>query len=168
MEIKIIQEINSIMKIKFRHTRIFTYLLTLLLLGGVGNKAWAIKAYYHILTLPIHQTAGGSFRYDYKLESDFEGKRLEAVCITVNNAQSVELPDAYKSPLATNFKYYYDGDNIVKGAATKKYNTNTATKAKYFSITNESANVTEKTAITSKQDVIPLPILVVIHYTTSR
>ena len=148
-----IQKINSTMKIQFRHTRVFTFLLTLLLLCGAGNKAWAIKAYYHILTLPIHQTADVNFRYDYKLESGFEGKRLEAVCITVNNAQTVELPDAYKSPLATNFKYYYDGDNIVKSAATQKYNTNTATKAKYFSITNESANVTEKTAITSKQDV---------------
>ena len=51
MEIKIRQKINSIMKIKFRHTRIFTFLLTLLLLGGAANEAWAVK--YHILTLPF-------------------------------------------------------------------------------------------------------------------
>ena len=54
MEIKMIQTINSTMKIQFRHPRVFTFLLTLLLLGGVANQAWAIKAYYHILTLPIN------------------------------------------------------------------------------------------------------------------
>ena len=51
MEINIIHEINSTMKILFRHTRVFTFLLTLLLLGGAASEAWAVR--YHILTLPF-------------------------------------------------------------------------------------------------------------------
>ena len=98
------------MKILFRHTRVFTFLLTLLLLGGVGNKAWAAgyKVTYHILTLPIN-----SAQYNYHLNSVFEGKRLEAVRVVDNNAITVDLPAAYKSPLATNFKYYASS-NVTK------------------------------------------------------
>ena len=114
-------DINSTMKLLYRHTRVFTFLLTLLLLGGVANKAWAYKVTYHILTLPIdnnvyHMTGS---------EGVINGKRLEAIRVVDNNATAgskVDLPDAYKSPLAKNFTYYLDNEtNIEKYAAVAMY-----------------------------------------------
>ena len=95
MEIKIRQKINSIMKIKFRYTRIFTFLLTLLLLGGAVNKAWAHKITYHVLTLPFttYQDDGTT-----PYVSDI---RTEAIRVFVTNGSTVALPDQFKSPLAT-------------------------------------------------------------------
>ena len=138
------------MKIQIRHIAL---IMTLLLLGGVVNEAWAYKVTYHILTLPINQEADVNFRYDYHMDAAFEGKRLEAFRYVDNNATIIKLPDIYKSPLAKNFKYYYDGDNIVKTAAAPLYSDNTATKSWSYSITNETAVVAENTTLTANWDI---------------
>ena len=90
------------MKIKFRQPRVFTFLLTLLLLCGVANQAWAYKVTYHILTRPFDvPNYNGS---NPKWRDDI---RVEALLVVVNNADKVGgLPEEYKSPLATNFTYY--------------------------------------------------------------
>lgn len=111
MEIKMIQKINSTMKIQFRHTRVFTMLLTLLLLCGVANQAWAYKVTYHILTLPIDSTT----RYNYHLKSEFHDKRLEAVRVVDNNAKKLGLPGAYTSPLAKEYRLYHS-DKVTKSS----------------------------------------------------
>lgn len=137
--------------IKRLHHRIFTFLLTLLLLGGVVNEAWAIKAYYHILTLPINTTEGYNI---YHLNDAFDGYRLEALRVMVDNAQNVELPAAYKSPLATNFKYYYDdGTNVTKAAAANMYSFSEKNKALRYAIVDDTKNTAENTKITSTKDV---------------
>ena len=88
------------MKIKFRNPRVFTFLLTLLLLGGVANQAWATKVRYHILTLPF-DVKNYNNTVVYK-----EDIRVEALLVVVNDASTIELPAQYKSPLATGFQYY--------------------------------------------------------------
>ena len=139
------------MKIQFRHTRVFTFLLTLLLLGGAGNKAWAIKAYYHILTLPINTAEGYN---TYHLNDAFDGYRLEALRVMVDNAQNVELPAAYKSPLAKNFRYYYDdGTNVTKAAAANMYSFSEKNKALRYAIAGAAVETAERTPITSTKDV---------------
>lgn len=129
----------------------------MLLLGGIVNEAWAAgyKVTYHILTLPIYQNKENlTFRYDYHMDAAFEGKRLEAFRYVDNNATKIKLPDVYKSPLAKNFKYYYDeNDNIVKNSAEQLYSGNTATKSWSYSITNEALNVAENTDLTKNRDI---------------
>ena len=100
MEIKMIQKTNSTMKIQFRHPRVFTFLFTLLLLGGMANSAWAYKVRYHILTLPFDVKNHNNSAV-YK-----EDIRVEALLVVVNDSSTIELPAQYKSPLATDFKYY--------------------------------------------------------------
>ena len=73
----------------------------------------ATEVTYHILTLPIDPS-----RYDYHMQSDLTGKRLEAAKITVTQSK-VELPAEYKSPLATNFRYYSKSDVNVSASAVK-------------------------------------------------
>ena len=122
-----------------------------LLLAGAANQAWAIKAYYHILTLPINTTEGYN---TYHLNDDFNTYRLEAVRIMVDNATIVELPAAYKSPLAKNFKYYYDdGINVTKAAAVAMYNFSEKNKSLRYAIAGAAVETEEKTLITSTKDV---------------
>ena len=97
------------MKLHIRHIAL---ILTLLLLGGMANEAWAAKVTYHILTLPIDNSI-------YHMKSKVSGYRLEAVKVVVDNQTTVELPAAYKSPLATGFKYY-NTSGITIGARAEK------------------------------------------------
>jgi len=92
------------MKILFRHTRVFTFLLTILLLGGVANEAWAVR--YHILTKPfdVAKWNGDGNKWTQI--------RVEAL-LCESNETTIGLPDQFKSPLATNFKYW--------GSATSTY-----------------------------------------------
>lgn len=123
----------------------------LLIAGGAMNSVWGIKAYYHILTLPINTTEENN---TYHLNDDFNGYRLEALRVMVDKAQTVELPAAYKSPLAKNFKYYYDdGTNVTKAAAIEMYNFSTKNKALRYAIAGAAVETTEKTPITSTKDV---------------
>ncbi len=117
-------------KTKLHIIRIFTLLL--LLLTGMGNEAWAAyKVIYHILTLPIDN----SIYHMNGSENVLNGKRLEAVRVVDNNATKVNLPEAYKSPLAKNFKYY-ESTNVTKYAAVTMYNS-TKNKSCYYTITAE-------------------------------
>ena len=73
-------------------------ILTLLLLGGMANEAWADVTYI-ILTKPFNvKRADGTEWYR-------ENVRLEALRYT-SPGTTVYLPDAFRSPLAKNFRYW--------------------------------------------------------------
>ena len=139
------------MKIQFRHTRVFTFLLTLLLLGGVASEAWAYKVTYHILTKPIDNNVyhmNGS-------ENVINGKRLEAVRVVDNNATKLGLPTEYQSPLAKEFRLYPD-NKVTKNAAVAMYTYDDGkNKSRYYSI--EAENVDDSLhwgdAVTANMDV---------------
>lgn len=136
------------MKILFRHTRVFTFLLTLLLLGGAASEAWATKVTYHILTLPIHQEAGDNFRYDYHMVDGVNGYRLEAIKVVVDQS-SVQLPDQFKSPLVSTYTYYPASADIVKGNSGKAlqlFANNTNTKGFIYQIKGVDNNDTRTTS----------------------
>lgn len=133
------------MKIKFRHTRIFTLLLTLLLLAGAANQAWAYKVTYHILTLPIENSI-------YHMNAEFAGKRLEAVRVVDNNATKVDLPDAYKSPLATNFQYYASTDVTQSSEAKALYAYADKNKSFYYEINGGATDIKDN-SVTQNMDV---------------
>ena len=69
------------MKIRIRH---IVLILTLLLLGGVGNEALAAKVTYHILTLEINSSTAN-------MVDAVNGKRLEAIRVIVDNAATIEF-----------------------------------------------------------------------------
>ena len=102
------------------------------LLAGAQNSTWGATVTYHILTLPINPS-----RYDYHLNSVFEGKRLEAVRVVDNNAITVDLPAAYKSPLATNFKYYASSNVTKSSTAENMYQYSAKNKSFFYTITSE-------------------------------
>ena len=132
------------MKILFRHTRVFTFLLTLLLLGGVGNKSWATDVTYHILTLPIPDPSVPG-NYDYHMVSGVTGKRLEAVKVVVTGQTHLELPAHFKSPLATEFKYYEASDVTKSGSAVKLFDaTNNSHKGYTYEVKGGATPVAEK------------------------
>lgn len=109
MEINIIHEINSTMKILFRHTRVFTFLLTLLLLGGTASESYAAKVRYHILTLPFNVKNFNNSGPKYP-----QNIRVEALLV-ISDAETVGLPKEYQSPLATEFRYWLcRADDYVK------------------------------------------------------
>ena len=146
MEIKIRQKINSIMKIKFRYTRIFTFLLTLLLLGGAVNKAWAHKITYHVLTLPFttYQDDGTT-----PYVSDI---RTEAIRVFVTNGSTVALPDQFKSPLATDYTYYASGDVTKSGTAQAIYK-NHGTKYFTYTINGGATPLTPGSSVSEDCDI---------------
>ena len=119
------------MKILFRHTRVFTFLLTLLLLGSTASEAWATKVTYHILTLPINPS-----RYDYHMVDGVTDYRLEAIKVVVDQS-SVQLPDQFKSPLVSTYTYYPASADIIKGNSGKAlqlFANNTNTKGFIYQI----------------------------------
>ena len=81
-----------------RYVRHIALILTLLLLGGMVNEAWADVTYI-ILTKPFNvKKADGTEWYR-------ENVRLEALRYT-SPGTTVYLPDAFRSPLAKNFRYW--------------------------------------------------------------
>ena len=79
-------------------------MLLLLAGGGTGNVAWAVK--YHILTLPFsvaHWNGDGNKWSDIRVEA----------LLCESNETTIGLPDQFKSPLATGFRYW--------GSATSTY-----------------------------------------------
>ena len=118
--------------IKRLHHRIFTFLLTLLLLGGVVNEAWATDVTYHILTLPIDNDI-------YHMKDEISGKRLEAFKVTIKGQSQLELPAQYKSPLATGFTYYATGDVTKSASAVKLFDaTNNSNKAYIYEVKGDA------------------------------
>ncbi|MBO6192414.1 MAG: hypothetical protein J6N98_08470, partial [Prevotella sp.] len=119
--------------------------LTLLLLGGLTNEAWAYKVTYHVLTLPINNTAAN-------MVSDVNGKRLEAVRAIVDNATTVELPAHFKSPLATNFKYWA-ADQVEKSAATNLHSGSDRVKCIIYNLKAGAVETAEGAEVTSNCDI---------------
>ena len=120
---------------QYRH--IAYILLTLLLLGGAVNKAWATDVTYHILTLPIDNRI-------YHMKDEISDKRLEAFKVTVTGQSRLELPAAYKSPLVGSFTYYAAADVTQSGSAVKLFDaTNNQNKAFYYTINGGASAVTE-------------------------
>ena len=146
MEIKMIQEINSIMKILFKHTRIYTFLLTLLLLCGAANKAWAHKVTYHVLTLPF------TTYQDDGTTPNVSDIRTEAIRVFVTNGYAVELPDQFKSPLATDYTYYAKKDITKSGSAQAIYK-NHGTKYYTYTINDGATPLTSGSSISEDCDI---------------
>ena len=86
-------------------------LLLVLLLGGMGNEAWAAtkNVTYHVITLPYGEeyTTG-------KTGDNVNKYRIEAIKITVtcNDTDPIILPELIRSPLMTTeaYSYYTDVD----------------------------------------------------------
>ena len=109
----------------------------LLLAAGLVNQAWATDVTYHILTLPIDNDI-------YHMKAELSGKRLEAFKVTIKNQSQLELPAAYKSPLATGFTYYAAEDVTKSASAVKLFDaTNNQNKAYYYTINGGASAVTE-------------------------
>ena len=106
-----------------------TLLLTLLLLGGLTNEAWAdVKVTYHIITLP----------FDNPLTVAEEAYRVEATkctVTTVGSSATITLPDAFRSPLAHNFKYWNTSTVSGKVSDVKVYSPNNCTYTNYGTCT---------------------------------
>lgn len=97
---------RHIQTMKRLYTRVFTFLLTLLLLGGTASEAWAKTVTYHILTKPFTvMNWNGTDKFHEKV-------RVEALQCT-SDEETVGLPDQFVSPLATGFRYW--------GSATSTY-----------------------------------------------
>ena len=102
------------------YIRIFT-MLTLLLLGGMANQAWAYKITYHILTLPMTSEIPGNTVAEY----NDKGWRMEALRVVVDNVTKLQpLPAHFQSPLADNFKYYANASVTKDGTAREIYANN--------------------------------------------
>lgn len=136
----------------------------LLFLGGVVNEAWAKKVTYHILTKPFtvrNYNNTGDFRSDI---------RVEALQCT-SEGTTVGLPDQFKSPLATNFRYWksatstydklYDSGHSSKIITTKLNIYQCAEGNSYACLSGEIANP-ESTS--TDADGIPNDIYVTYDY----
>ncbi len=127
-----------------RYRHIAYFLLTLLLLGGMANEAWAAKVTYHVLTLPIDNTAAN-------MVSDVNGKRLEAIRVIVDNAATIELPAHFKSPLAKNFKYWASSQ-VSASAATELYSGSSRVKEIIYTL-DTTSETAEGTSVDSNCDI---------------
>ena len=131
------------MKIQFRNPRVFTFLLTLLLLGGVANSAWA-KVTYHILSLPIStKQLDGTDHQDGALQNFQTNVRVE-VLRCVSNTLTVGLPNEYKSPLVTTY-HYYPSDKIHKSDATQQLYGYNNTTYYFYTIIGSTGNYGDNT-----------------------
>ncbi len=119
----------------------------------MSGSVWAYKVTYHVLTLPINNT-------DAHMVADVNGKRLEAVRAIVDNATTIELPAHFKSPLATNFKYY-KADQVDKTAAMNLHSGSDRVKGIIYNIKGEltitedddQTPVVEGTAVDANMDI---------------
>ncbi len=128
--------------IKRRHTRIYPLLLTLLLLGGMVNEAWAATVTYHILTLPISTTGGAGKLHDWNFNSTrytAVNYRYEALVCT-STSTTVGLPEVFKSPLLKDAAYkYYSASKITKTSQASVY-ANNNTKLDLYQIKDDNSD----------------------------
>ncbi len=120
-------------------------IFALLLFGGVANEAWG-KVTYHILTLPFTtKKSDGTDRGTYI---------VEALRCT-SDELTVGLPDYFKSPLASNFKYYA-ANNVERNGTLESTGGSDArsqiyeriiTKYDTYRIVDPSVELTEGVAI---------------------
>ncbi|MBE6248807.1 MAG: hypothetical protein E7106_06090 [Prevotella sp.] len=125
--------------------RHITLIIFLLLLGSVANQAWAAKVTYHVLTLPIDASSA-------HMVDAVDGKRLEAVRAIVDNATTIELPAHFKSPLATNFKYY-KADQVEASAATYLHSGSTRVRGIIYNLKAGAVETAEGAEVTSNCDI---------------
>ena len=100
---------------------------------------------YHVLTKTIDCSKT-------QMVAAVNGKRLEALCISVNNATQVELPAHFKSPLAKNFKYYAD-DQVEKSAVTQLYTNYSTQKSIIYNLVASPKETEEGTAVNKNCDI---------------
>ena len=118
-----------------KQIRHIALILTLLLLGGIANNAWASQITYHILTLPMQHrdVVPDVDGWVGNTIEGLNGYRQEAIRVVVTGS-NVELPAYLKSPLAKNFTYY-QADFVAKksNTAEKIYQYNNDTKTLLYS-----------------------------------
>ena len=122
---------------------IIRVLTLLLLFTAAAHQAWATDVTYHILTLPIDSVN----RYNYHMKDIVHGWRLEAVKVVQKSQSTLELPAQYKSPLATDFKYYKASDvtKYSSGTAQNLFD-NGPIKGVLYRINGENTPTTEDDA----------------------
>ena len=128
------------MKIKRLHIiRLFAFLL-LLMTGSTTNKAWADVTYI-ILTKPFNVR-------NYQNNANFRtGVRVEALRCT-SDGTTVYLPDAFRSPLATNFKYYTSATSTYESLYDTGHGTwILATKYDIYTAVSSDSEVAENSAV---------------------
>ena len=130
-------------KTRLHIIRIFALLL--MLLCGTANSTWAAKVTYHVLTLPIDAS-------EAHMVDAVNGKRLEAVRAIVDNATTVKLPAHFKSPLATNFKYYAASE-IEASAATELHSGSNRVKGIIYNLKAGATETAEGAEVTSNMDI---------------
>ena len=140
-----------------QHIRIFAFFMFLLVTGSAINQAWAYKVTYHILTLPIDNSV-------YHMSSTLSDKRLEAVRVVDNNATTVNLPDAYKSPLAKGFKYYASTDVTKSATAVRMYDWGNKDMTYYYDINGGSTPINTETYVISSN----IDVYVTYEYNTAN
>lgn len=138
-----------------KRIRHIALILTLLLLGGMVNEAWAYKVTYHILTKPINNSI-------YHLKDVFSGKRLEAVRVVDNSATTIGLPEAFKSPLAENFRYYASSDVTKSASAEEMYDYSSTNKSYYYEINESPTDIAGNTVSANME------VYVIYDYKTSN
>lgn len=119
------------------------FLLTLLLLGGTVNEAWAVVT-YHILTKPFTT-------YKNDGTANYSNIRVEALRCTSNDL-TVGLPEDYKSPLATGFTYYAATD-VTKSPSRVKIYANNNTSFDTYTIADSPSALSEGTVIDDGSDI---------------
>lgn len=100
-------------------------ILTLLLLGSIANGAWA-KVTYHILSLPMTTKQLDGTDHQAGTLQDFQSNVRVEVLRVVSSTLTVGLPFEYKSPLATNYRYY-SADYIERTGPNQLYGYNNTT-----------------------------------------
>ena len=125
------------MKKQIQH---ISLVLMLLLLGGMMNEAWG-KITYHILSLPMttYQRDGANNVEGNTVSQYRTDVRVEVLRV-VSSTLTVGLPFEYKSPLATNYRYY-TASSIAQTGPSQLYGYNNTTYY-FYNITDGSANTT--------------------------
>lgn len=115
-----------------------TLILTLLLLGGTMNEAWA-KVTYHILSLPMTTKQLDGENHQAGSLIDFRTNVRVEVLRCVSSTLTVGLPFEYQSPLVTTY-HYYPADKITRSADPQQLYGYNNTTYYFYTINGSSAN----------------------------
>ena len=128
--------------------------MTLLLLCGMTNEAWAVRVTYHVLTMPFttHDKDNSDPNKHNTNPTTVPSRvniRVEAFYVVVDDeSPTVGLPEQYMSPLAHKFRYYAGtttgetGKVSVSASRVQIYEYNTTTYNTYtINGTINNANV---------------------------
>ena len=105
----------------------------------------AAKVTYHVLTLPINST-------NAHMVDAVNGKRLEAVRAVVDNATTIELPSHFKSPLATNYKYYA-ASQVEASTATELHSGSNRVKGIIYNLKDGAVETAKGTTVDANMDI---------------